>query len=161
MPWVHGDGVELRTESGQPHSGAFRVSVCCFRALYTLRASPQKLAELCTVLDMAETPLWWVALVGRLWVRSLSSEGKPGPGWSLRGCSWPRARDCLLAAAEMGSARPGLCQQMTGRALGARGHHDRAGKRMNLARSRRVSWERLLSPFSGRPNDVRRPRRSR
>lgn len=39
VPWVHGAGVELRTESGQPR-GAFRVSVCWFRATYMLRASP-------------------------------------------------------------------------------------------------------------------------
>jgi len=44
VPWVR--GAELRTGSGQTH-GAFWVSVCCFRALHALQASPRKLAELC------------------------------------------------------------------------------------------------------------------
>lgn len=60
-----------------------------------------------------------------------------------------------LAAAEMGSARPGLCRQKTGRAVGARGRRGRAGGRMNLATSRHATWERLLSPFSGAATECR------
>lgn len=55
----------------------------------------------------------------------------------------------LLAAAKMGSAQPGLCQQRTGRAVRACSCCGRAGRRMNLARSRHTNWEWLLSFFSG------------
>lgn len=60
-----------------------------------------------------------------------------------------------LAAAEMGSTQPGLCQQRMGRAVGACGCRGRAGRRMNLARSWRASWERLLSSFSRAATECR------
>lgn len=45
------------------------------------------------------------------------------------------------AAAKMGCARPRLCRQRMGSAVGARGRRGRAGGRMTLARSRRARWE--------------------
>lgn len=61
MPWVRGAGVELWIESGQPPNGAFLgVRELLFRALYVLRASPRKLAELRMVPEVAETPRRWV-----------------------------------------------------------------------------------------------------
>lgn len=138
------------------------MSVRCFGALYMLRASPRKLAELCTVLDVAETPLWRVALVGRLWARSSVVKANrvlAGASVDARGHEPGSALPPIsLAAAEMGSARPGLCRQKTGRAVGARGRRGRAGRRMNWQGPGTRPGNGCFRPSLGLlPNAVRRP----